>query len=307
MYIFIINPAAGHGKAKRVFEALTNSKPYQQINSIYYYTRYEGHAEIIAEQIASKYRQTKKLQAVIVIGGDGTFHEVVNGIASANIPLGFIPGGSGNDFARGACIKGRPEEILQRIIQSDSSKTYWLGQYAVENKEMRCFVNSIGFGFDAEIAQNANQSLYKKGLNAFRFGSLSYIFALIKVLFFFKPFTVTIEIDGKVREIERCWMVSVANHPFYGGGMKVIPTAKIQPNVLPLIIIHGVSKWKILGLFLTVFTGKHTQFKEVELLESHKVKITSTEPLYYQVDGSTNTCLTSLIMKKAHSIQIKGT
>src|SRR5699024_8091934 len=98
VYIFIINPAAGYGKAKRVFEALTNSKPYQQINSIYYYTQYEGHAEIIAEQISSKYSQTIKLQDVVVIGGDGTFHEVVIGLASANIPLGFTPGGSGNDF-----------------------------------------------------------------------------------------------------------------------------------------------------------------------------------------------------------------
>src|SRR5699024_2420730 len=94
VYIFIINPAAGHGKAKRVFEALTNSKPYQQINSIYYYTWYEGHAEIIADQIASKYIQPKKVPAVMVIGGDGTFHEVVNGFASANIPLGLTPGGS---------------------------------------------------------------------------------------------------------------------------------------------------------------------------------------------------------------------
>src|SRR5699024_11863483 len=128
---------------------------------------------------------------------------VVNGIASANIPLGFIPGGSGNDFARGACIKGRPEEILQRIIHSDSSKTYWLGQYAVENKEMRCIVNSIGFGFDAEIAQNANQSLYKKGLNAFRFGSLRYMFALINVLLVFKPFTVSIDDREKVSTSER--------------------------------------------------------------------------------------------------------
>src|SRR5699024_5462568 len=124
VYIFIINPAAGHGKAKRDFEALTNSKPYQQINSIYYYTRYEEHAEIIAEQIENKYRQSNQLLTVMVICGDGIFHEDVTGFDSASIPLGFILGVTGNDFARGAYIKAQPKEILQRIIQSDPSKIY---------------------------------------------------------------------------------------------------------------------------------------------------------------------------------------
>lgn len=129
MYIFIINPAAGHGRAKSVFTQLMKSEIYQRLNSKYFYTQYKGQAEEIIRTIINEYHPIK---SVIVVGGDGTLHEVVNAMSPYHIPISFIPGGSGNDFARECSINGHPVEILQSIIQETTPKSYWLGKYTTD-------------------------------------------------------------------------------------------------------------------------------------------------------------------------------
>ncbi|MFC4022202.1 diacylglycerol/lipid kinase family protein [Oceanobacillus longus] len=302
MYLFIINPKAGSGRAKRIFSDLQKSKSYRQMDSKYYFTKHEGHGEEIAKEISKD--PTGK--TIIVIGGDGTIHEVINGLTTTDIPIGFIPGGSGNDFARGCGIKGKPEQILKQIIDYKHPLIYWIGNYRQDDKEERDFVNSIGFGFDAEIAKKANKSCYKNFFNMIGLGTVSYVIALLQVLIFFKPMTVTLELDGEKKFLQNCWMVSIGNHPYYGGGMKIIPNAVVQPNVLPILILHTISKWKVLALFMTVFFGKHANYKEVEVLEAKTMKIASEQPIRFQVDGQTDICHSSMIKKQEEPIKIKG-
>src|SRR5690625_5295491 len=99
MYIFIVNPIAGNGRAKRVFTKLKKSPLFQQINSQYYFTRYIGHAEEISQQISQESKHN--INAIIVVGGAGTFHEVINGLENNKIVVAIILRVSGNDFARG--------------------------------------------------------------------------------------------------------------------------------------------------------------------------------------------------------------
>src|SRR5690625_4006949 len=102
MYVFIINPIAGNGRAKQIFLQLTTSKIYKSLKSIHFYTEYQGHAEEIAYHISMTYKAD--LMGMIVVGEDGTLHEVVNGLTDQTIPVSIIPSGSGNDFARGCSI-----------------------------------------------------------------------------------------------------------------------------------------------------------------------------------------------------------
>lgn len=102
-------------------------------------------------------------------------------------------------------------------------------------------------------------------------------------------------------------MVTIANQPYYGGGMKIIPNVYIGPSTFPVLIIHSISKWKVLGLFMTVFTGKHLLFKEVELLEATELKILSTNKMYYQVDGETHLSRPCVITKQSEAIKMVGT
>lgn len=309
MYVFIINPIAGNGRAKHVFLRLTTSKLFQKLNSIHFFTEYQGHAEKIAYNVSTTNKSD--ITGIIVVGGDGTFHEVVNGVKDKSIPLSLIPSGSGNDFARGCSIEGKPIDILRKIINNEHETPYWLGEFTTDNlkqADKRNFANSIGFGFDAEIAETVNRSVYKKIFNSLRLGKISYIIALIQVLFRFKPMNIEVNINGKAITYTDCWMVSVTNHPFYGGGMKVVPFAKIQPVKFSVLIIKSISRLKILSLFLTVFTGDHIKFKEVEIVEATNIKITSSNNngLIYQVDGESSTCRTCTIHKQINPIRING-
>lgn len=300
MYVFIVNPNAGNGKANFIFEQLQKSAIYEQLNSKYYYSEYEGHAEEIAAFLATE----KEITAIIVIGGDGTIHEVMNGLGSTDILIGFIPGGSGNDFARGLRIKGSPEKILQKIISGENVVNYWLGNYKCDDGKTRYLVNSIGFGFDAQVAYAANLSSYKRFFNQYKIGTASYIVAILQVLKSFKRMTLEITLDGEKRIIENCWLISVGNHPYYGGGMKIMPNAKIQPEKFAVLIVHSLSKLKVLALFMTVFAGKHERIKGVELLEAKSMQIRSKLPLYTQIDGQTAICHHTKITKEAKALQI---
>jgi len=305
MYVFIINPVAGHGKAKRIFSKISMSHLYKQIDSVYFFTKYEGHAEKLVHQLYEK-NEFDGISGLIVIGGDGTLHEVINGLGKVRLPLSFIPGGSGNDFARGSELKDQPLKIFDRIISQREVLPYWLGQYEADQQSTRYFVNSVGVGYDAEIVKVADESLFKPLLNKLYLGQLIYVFALIKALFKYEPSTIEVETDGKIHIFERCWMVTVANHPFYGGGMKILPNATIQPDHFSILVIHNISKWKILALFVTVFTGKHTAFREVDILTAKKVKITSVNKISYQVDGQQSTCQSIFLSKDALPLSILG-
>src|SRR5699024_1532784 len=303
MYIFIVNPVAGKGKSKRIFSKIAASDIYKQIVSSYYFTRYKGHAEKLVKQIIEE-QTIESMNGIIVIGGDGTIHEVANGLRDVRVPLSFIPGGSGNDFARGIGMKGNPLEILERIVKQKETIPYWLGSYKVGQNKPRYFVNSIGFGFDAEIVKTANESFLKRLFNRINIGNLIYVVALIKVLFKFVPFTIDIEVDEQRYTFHRCWMVVFGNHPFYGGGMKIIPDATVQSDYLSILLIHNVSKWKVLALFMTVFLGKHTKYKEVSLLKGMNMKVFSKEPTFYQVDGHNGSCKTVNIRKELSPVHI---
>ncbi|WP_404453727.1 diacylglycerol kinase family lipid kinase [Virgibacillus necropolis] len=301
MYIFIVNPNAGNGRAKRVFSKIAKSSLYKEIDKTYFLTQYVGHAEEIASELQPNYPE---ITCLIVIGGDGTVHEVLNGLDNQEVTVAFIPGGSGNDFARGCQIKGNPVNLFQQIVKNPEELPYWLGDYEADDKIERKFINSMGFGFDACITHTANNSIYKKVFSLIRLASLSYAITLIHMLFRFKPMDVELMINNEKRIIRNSWMVTIANHPFYGGGMKIIPNATIQPGTFSILILHSISKLKVLALFLTVFSGKHINFKEVELIEAQYMTITADNEIYYQVDGQTDSCSTCTLSKQMESISI---
>jgi diacylglycerol kinase (ATP) len=288
MYIFIINSVSGSGKALKVWEELKPELEKEKVQFRSFFTKYAGHAEEIAEQVAELHQE--KLEAIVAIGGDGTAHEVINGVASyPDIPVGYIPGGSGNDFARGFSIPKSPRKALQKILKQKGRplKRFDLGRYQLlsRKKGERYFINGLGIGIDGEVAKVTNESAYKTFLNRFKIGSLAYTISLFRLLFSYQPREVTMLVDGEEKHFSKVWLIAVTNIAYYGRGMKITPHAKPNDGKLNLCIVHGISPWKLLSVFGTVFMGQHHKFRGVTLLEGKRIQVSSAASMTIHADG----------------------
>ena len=259
----------------------------KEINYRSFQTKYPKHAEELARQLCSLHKNT--MEAIIVVGGDGTLHEVVNGLVDyPTVKIGFIPAESANDFSRGFQTPKSPLEALSFTMKKkqSSGKRFDIGKVMVNGQRKKeYFVNNIGTGFDAEVCKLTNESKMKNYFNKIGLGSLAYVGSLIRLLFTYKLINVNIEMDGKICRYEKVWFVTVSNQPFFGGGMKIAPKANPTDGCLDVTIVHNLSRLKLLFVFITVFFGKHTGFKEVVQHKGKRVSIKSDDNMLVHADG----------------------
>ncbi|MFZ7944941.1 diacylglycerol/lipid kinase family protein [Neobacillus sp. 19] len=284
----IINPKAGNGYCLKIWERIESQLMMEQIPYQAFFTEYSGHAKKLARQIAAK-NQEQKL--IIAVGGDGTINEVLNGVVKEkHITLGFIPGGSGNDFSRGYHIPADPLEALNVILRLRKQKALPVDIGKVTNAEAgdareHFFINNMGAGFDAVISYEVNQSRIKAWLNRISLGRLVYVYFLLKKLFTYKTTTIDLSIDGNKHIFEQTWFVTISNQPFYGGGMKIAPNAVPDDGTFDITVVHQLSRLKLLLVFISVFWGKHIHFKEVKTFRGRVISIQSPASLFVHADG----------------------
>lgn len=283
---FIINPLAKNGHSLKVWNSVKQELDKSNTPYTEYFTKYRGHATLLASSIKDKERQEKK--AIIVIGGDGTVHEVINGVVGAkNIRIGLIPGGSGNDFMRGYKIPKDPISAYQFILEQLDELPIHVDVGEVIDKKNRrnTFINNMGAGFDALVTKEVNGSRLKQIFNKVSLGNLIYAYFVIKKLFSFKRTDVTVTVDGESHQFKDTWFVTVSNQPYYGGGMKISPYASALDGQLNITIVHQLSRLKFLLVFITVFWGGHVRFKEVKNFIGKDITINSINPLFVHADG----------------------
>ncbi|MFB6467622.1 diacylglycerol/lipid kinase family protein [Cytobacillus sp. Hz8] len=282
---FIINPQAGNGKGQKVWQMVEKELQAKNISYTAQLSQYRGHVKEIA---ASLFKGRTETLNIVVIGGDGTLNEAINSISNEErVRLGFIPGGSGNDFSRGFGIPKNPLKALETIIDSLPAKGRQVdvGFIVNENEEKIFFINNMGVGFDALICKEAEVSRVKKWLNRVSLGNFVYAIILLRSLFTFQCTKVQITIDGIVHEFHSTWFVTIANQPYYGGGMKISPDANASDGLLNITIVHDLSKLKLLLVSISVFWGGHVRFKEVHSFVGREISIQTASPLLIHVDG----------------------
>ena len=265
--LFIINPTAGKGRGKEVGERIQLFMRDRDVNYKIAFTGKPREAETIA-----KHSVMEGYDRIVAVGGDGTIYEVANGIAGCDVVMGIIPSGTGNDLARTLGIPLNIEEALAVIIDG-AEKAIDLG--CVNGRR---FLNVTSIGLDAEIVREA------ENLKKYFSGTSAYVAGVLKALLHFKRKKVTLILDGKEQE-KNVMLVAIANGKYYGGGMKIAPTADIEDGTFEVCIVNEISKLKILRLFPTIFSGTHIHVREVELLRAKTVKITSKEELIINIDG----------------------
>lgn len=267
-HLFIINPAAGKGKGVKYPEVIREY--FKHSKEPYYIEFTKGPGD--ASKIVKKYVSTDNYR-VYSIGGDGTSNEVLNGIVNSSSSLAIIPSGSGNDFFRNI-DDTLDESLLYRTIHG-TEKYIDIGKV-----NDRYFLNVASAGIDAEVVLNSNRF---KRMPLFN-GLSAYVAGVFYTVFKYKSFNSTIKIDN-VKYYKETLLLAVANGKYYGGGMKIAPSAKIDNGYLDIYHIDKANPYRILLLFPLLIKGRHESIKEVTYYKSKNVKISSEEGFLLNIDG----------------------
>ncbi|MGE8204270.1 diacylglycerol/lipid kinase family protein [Heyndrickxia sp. NPDC080065] len=281
--VFIVNPVAKNGVSLKVWRRI--ERKLLDIPHEVYYSKERKDAMNIAFSIAVS---SSDPMTIVAVGGDGTIHEVINGVASfSHVTISYIPAGSGNDFARGFKLPSNPEKCLDLLLHMVDEKEeayYDVGEFKIDKSE-GYFVNSLGAGFDALISEKVNSSSIKKILNRIGLGKIVYAVFLIVELFRYRPSTLYLTINGIQYTFDKAWFVTVSNQSYYGGGMKIAPQANPSDGEFDITVVHLISRVKLLFAFISVFWGGHTKFKEVKTFKGNQISIKSDIPISVHTDG----------------------
>lgn len=284
MYYFIINPHSKSGYGMSIWKRAEAILKEREVSYEARFTEYTGHAKKLTEQIARLSRPC----TLSVLGGDGTLNEVINGLAEtdfSHITLGYIPTGSGNDFARALNLSGDVGKCMDAILAPSQCTAVDIG-LARTQENSRYFLVSSGIGYDADICRNVMVSPLKKAMNKIHLGKLTYVLIALKLLILYKACPVSVRIDKKeTASLSKFFFITGMNMPYEGGGVKFCPKADFQDSLLDICIIGNLSKLKILALFPTAFVGKHGRFQGVTLTRCKRIDISSKSPLPIHCDG----------------------
>jgi diacylglycerol kinase (ATP) len=297
--LVILNPAANRGKMDHFRAAVRRRVEREQAE--YVETTKQLEAKELAVDAATERRP------IIIVGGDGTVHEVVNGILSAGrrVPLGIVAAGSGNDFAWNTL--GLPRDPVEAIERAFTGQLVDVDAGTVNGS---FFVNSFSVGLDADIAVAANR-LKKYPL---MFGPRLYYASTLRQLLFgyHRCPWLSFKLDGdEIESVQgtrygRYVLVAVTNGPSYGAGFRINPTADYRDGLFDVCAITSTPLLRALRLLPVVQKGEHLGQPEVTFYRARSVHIESRKPVNVQMDGETTSalCLDAEILPGALCVRV---
>ena len=297
-YHILINPAAGSGNAAKTAEKIIHLLDDGDYTYTPYYTERPGDEREIVNRLSDllspwsefceKDHVDNSFHLLVVIGGDGTLHQVVNQFFALDLqlPVSYIPAGSGNDFARGIGLSRDPEKAFEQITSAIQPQPINVFHYDEKiSDEQGIILNNVGIGLDALIVATTNASNSKKVLNKYRLGSASYALYLVKAIFTQKTFPILVELNGQTLNFERTFLCTTTNIPYFGGGIAIAPMAEPKKEAIDLVVVEKPNMLAILRFLLQLVRKKHTQNKHYRHFTSSKIRIVSVVPQYGQADG----------------------
>ena len=281
--VFIINPHAGNGSTGSTWpfiEALAKDRLGSFEACM---TKRPGEAAIFAKNAAAK-----KARLLVCVGGDGTLNEVVNGIMMnaesirSNVTLGFIPNGTGCDFARTVSIPHDVEQAMDLIV-SGHTRSIDLGVLFFKNHKgrdrCRYFHNIASFGLGGEVSQRVNRTT--KTLGPF----VSFMWATLISIFLYGKKKIRISVNDDYKKEMIIWNVAAANGQYHGGGMWVAPDASVCDDLLNVTIVGDLTIPEVFLNLSKLYNGRIYDIDKVIALTGKKVAAISDDRVLLEVDG----------------------
>ncbi|MGN0806055.1 MAG: diacylglycerol/lipid kinase family protein [Candidatus Coproplasma sp.] len=256
MYHVIVNGGNMNRKKAKQIEAVKAAFERAGKEVEFHLTDHPNHATEIVKELTCG----GKYADIVAMGGDGTLHEVLNGIEDVeNCTLGLIPVGTGNDFADANKIPSNPVTAAEKIIFKEPKPI----DYIELSNGLRS-INAVGTGIDVEVLKLAYSSKNKK--------RNKYFSALFKTLHTFKFASFKVSWDGGEEQAFNGMIACVANGTSIGGGIKLFPTARIDDGYLDLIVVDYISRIRTVFAFFKLVCGKADRIKEATYVKCKSVK-----------------------------------
>ncbi|MBI1794589.1 MAG: diacylglycerol kinase family lipid kinase [Chloroflexi bacterium] len=289
----ILNPMADMGNAWRVARDL-RPITVEYGSADWSGTVYPGHAIELARQAGEQ-----GYEIVIAMGGDGTVHEVVNGLMQ--IPqnkrpvLGVVPVGSGNDFAHAINVPKESDRALAHALKGEAAAVD-LGLMTDEHGRQEYFDNTLGIGFDAVVTIRSRKLPILRGF-------LMYLTAVIQtILLNHDPARVQIETDSEKIE-DHVLMTTLCNGGREGGGFMLSPDSNMTDGLMEFLLVRKVSRPMMFRLVPEFMNGTHRRFtKQIRMGTCKKFTMISDRPLYIHADGEIFTSFGSNLRKVSFEI-----
>ena len=239
------------------------------------------------------------VDVILLFGGDGTVHRHLGSLVRLGLPVLVVPAGSGNDFACSLGLRrvrdslaawrrfcggaGSVRRVDLGVIAAGESAG---GAPAPHGTYYFCCV--AGVGLDGEVARRANR------LPRWLRGHGGYLLSLAPTIFTFAPLPIKIRTLNESVENGESWstrsdrptlLAAFANTPFYGGGMKIAPQAKMDDGLLDVCVVGAVAPSRLLRLAPTVYSGRHVGIREVEYFQAARARVETERPLDVYADG----------------------
>lgn len=288
MIYFIVNETAKTGKGMNVWAKVKSILEEKQIAYQAVKTKYKNHATELARQISGKVKETGKEVTLVVLGGDGTLNEVINGIEDfSKVRIGLIPTGSGNDFARGVGQKTKVEESIERVLNSKEELLLDIGKVTYEGGEVPSYYAiSSGLGMDAIVCKKAFTSRLKKFLNKIHLGKLTYLLITIQTLFSMTTEDIKAVFDDEEEvSFKKLIFTAAMNLRAEGGGVPMAPHADPADGKLSICFAHGVPRFLTFFVLPFLVLAKHEKLPCFHLKNSSKCHVELSVPMTLHADG----------------------
>ncbi len=300
MFYFLVNPASKSNHGMAIWNEIEKYLQSENVEFEVYFSKRPGHMQELMYDITSQHAEDESPINVVILGGDGTFNEAIQGVISFDkINIGYVPTGSSNDFARAVIYSDDPIENVKKVIECDKPLKFDIGKLKYENMSSersrlssgtvaptRYFNVSCGIGFDAAVCEEALKSRTKDILNKIHLGKLAYGLIAIKQIFGAKLCDAELILEGDESiPIKDCRFVVGMNTCYEGGGYKFAPQAVPDDGYLDICSVGNISPFGVIMALPGAAKGTHVKKKKIHTYHVKSFEVKTKEPLWVHTDG----------------------
>lgn len=281
----IVNPVSANGRLARYWPRLAQQLEEAGLSFTFAFTERPGHATALARAARARGEHI-----VVAVGGDGTVHEVVNGLVDEEVlrtppealpwALGVIPFGTGTDFVRTVGIPREPQGAIARLRNGTRRSLDLIHvTYQAGGKPCTCYsANVVGLGFDAAVVERVNRSSKALG------GTVPFLTSVFAELLGYRNKEVAVRFDGQ--ELRgKANAVVACNGCYFGGGMQVGPLARPDDGLIDLIYVGDLTRVELLLNLPRIYAGTHLSHPKVRHVRATEVAVETEEEVFVEAEG----------------------